>query len=98
MKKVLLHIIYQDSLIEVSMTQKQAENTNVDKRRNLDLMILKTLGGPFTKSEEVRTYSTCENISDEKKSKRLYLEVRYCRDTCLSLPKSSDLFRLKKKL
>ena len=31
-----------------------------------------------------------------KKSKRLYLEVRYCRDTCLSLPKSSDLFRLKK--
>ena len=67
MKKVLLHIIYQDSLIEVSMTQKQAENTNVDKRRNLDLMILKTLGGPFTKSEEVRAYSICENISDEKK-------------------------------
>ena len=33
--------------------------------------------------------------AEDAKVKRLYSEVRYARDTCLSLPKSSDIFWLK---
>ena len=33
--------------------------------------------------------------AEDAKVKRLYFEVRYARDTCLSLPKSSDIFWLK---
>ena len=33
---------------------------------------------------------------EEKKVDRLYLEVRYARDSCVSFPKNSDIFRLKK--
>ena len=35
------------------------------------------------------------NIDEDTKVKRLYTEVRYARDTSLSMPKSSSLFRLK---
>ena len=34
--------------------------------------------------------------TEANKQKRLYLEVRYARDTSLSLPKTSDIFRLMK--
>ena len=37
------------------------------------------------------------NVDEKTKEKRLYTEVRYARDTSLSLPKSSALFRLKEK-
>ena len=33
---------------------------------------------------------------DSKKFERLYIEVRYARDTSLSMPKNSDIFRLMK--
>lgn len=36
-------------------------------------------------------------ISDDNKNKRLYLEVRYEKNTSISFPKSSEVFRLKKK-
>jgi len=35
------------------------------------------------------------NINEHTKTDRLYLEVRYARDTSLSVPKTSDIFRLK---
>ena len=34
--------------------------------------------------------------AESTKQKRLYLEVRYASDTSLSLPKTSDIFRLLK--
>ena len=37
------------------------------------------------------------DIPDKDKQDRLYTEVRYARDTTLSLPKKSELFRLKEK-
>ena len=36
------------------------------------------------------------DIPEEKKVDRLYLEVRYSRDSCVSFPKNSDIFRLLK--
>ena len=69
----------------------------IDKRRNTDLEKLKSLGGPFTCSTDVRQFMSNDEIPDSTKSSRLYLEIRYCRDSCLSWPKSSDLFKLKRK-
>ena len=37
------------------------------------------------------------SLDDSLKNKRMYLEVRYAKLSSLSFPKSSDVFRLKKK-
>ena len=67
------------------------------EKRMTDLDWLKSLGGPFTKPQEVDEYISNSAISNEDKQKRLYREVRYARDTTLSLPKTSDIFKLKEK-
>ena len=51
--------------------------------------------GPFTSVAEVEKFLS-SNLSESEKVARLYLEVRYARDTSVSLPKSSDVFKLKK--
>ena len=86
----------QENLVDASLSNKEKENIHVDVRRNKDLEELKKAGGPFTSSTEVKEYLEKDSIAVEIKSKRLYTEVRYCRDTS-SLPKSSDIFRLKRK-
>ena len=50
--------------------------------------------GPFTSPEEVVNFIESD-VSDEMKKDLMYAEVRYARDTSLSLPKSSPIFRLK---
>ena len=55
------------------------------------------MGGPFVSSEEVDSFMDNKDIPDLVKEDRLYIEVRYSRDTSLSLPKASDLFDLKHK-
>ena len=37
-----------------------------------------------------------EDLTPKKKDTRLYLEVQYACDSCLSLPKLSDIFQLKR--
>ena len=61
--------------------------------KNQDLETLKKLGGPFTNPRDVAKLMR-SRITDEK-NQRLYVEVRYARDTSLSHPKNSSLFRLK---
>ena len=85
----------QDDLVEQGLDIKQAANVAVDKRRNRDLQELKQQGGPFTSSEEVDEYIN-SGITEDLKNKRLYLEIRYARDMSLSIPKGSDIFRLKR--
>ena len=85
----------QDRLSEEGLSSKEAQNRTVDQRRNADLVKLKQLGGPFSSSEEVRLFAS-SSIDEDKKVARLYLEVRYARDSCVSFPKNSDIFRLKK--
>lgn len=86
----------QIELMKQGLQIKEIANVACDKRRNKDLQSLKSLGGPFTSSKEVNTYIENADIPDDAKNKRLYIEVRYARDTALSVPKSSDIFRLKK--
>ena len=38
-----------------------------------------------------------KSLSEEEKQKRLYTEFRFARDSTLSLPKTSVIFRLKEK-
>ena len=47
--------------------------------------------------DEVDLLVNDDSQTDAAKLDRLYLEIRYARDTTLSLPKSSSLFRLKEK-
>ena len=67
---------------------KEVANIAVDNRRNRDLISL---------SSEVDDFTANDLVSDAEKNKRLYLEIRYARDTALSVPKTSNIFRLKKR-
>ena len=65
------------------------------QRRNADLEKLKAMGGPFSSSAEVKVFATSD-LPEKEKVARLYLEVRLARDSCVSFPKNSDIFRLKR--
>lgn len=84
----------QEQLKKEGLCRKEIANIGVDKRKNSDLEKLKEYGGPFTNPEDVLIFANSDT-PEETKEKRLYLEVRYARDTSLSLPKSSPMFRLK---
>lgn len=84
----------QQILKEKGMSEKELSNIAVDRRRMKDLQKLKAMGGPFTSATEVDRYVADGNA--EEKVERLYLEVRYARDTSLTIPKASDIFRLMK--
>ena len=78
------------------LSSKKAIQIQIDQRLNRDLQYIKLYGGPFTTSQEVDYFFNQTKISLGTKQEALYHHVRYCRDTCLSLPKSSELFRLRK--
>ena len=84
----------QNYVFKGKMSAKEIENLKIDQRRNNDLITLKSVGGPFTKSSDVKAYMQDGNIPDNEK-KRLYTEIRYNRDTAVSMPKCSDIFKLK---
>ena len=63
------------------MTKKEVESLSSEKK----------------KPEEVDMFLERPDLTEKQKQDRLYTEVRYARDTTLSLPKKSDLFRLKEK-
>ena len=73
------------------LVDKEIANLALDKKKNKDLEKLKCLGGPFTMSSQVDEYLRSD---DSNKVARLYIEERYARDTSLSVPKNSDIFRL----
>ena len=71
-------------------------NLKKDSNKLKDLEFLKQQipPGPFTKREEVESYMA---IAEESKIKndRLYIEVRYARNTCLSMSNTQKFFKLK---
>ena len=79
------------------MDKKEIESLASEKRKVKDLDKLKKWSGPFTRPDEVDVFVARTDIPDKDKQDRLYTEVRYARDTTLSLPKKSELFRLKEK-
>ena len=66
-------------------------------QRNADLATLTEVGGPFTKPEQVNMFMESSELEEVAKNKRLYIEIRHAKNSSLSLPKSSDIFRLKRK-
>ena len=85
----------QDELKAKGLDQKQQASLATKKRKMNDLQKLKSYGGPFTTAEEVDQMLENTELSDAQKASRLYTEVRYARDTTLSLPQKSPIFRLK---
>ena len=88
----------QAELQEAGLDKKEAASLSTEKRKMGDLQKLKLCGGPFTTPEEVDAVVDDEALSQTEKVDRLYTEVRYARDTTLSLPKNSPIFRLKEKI
>ena len=85
----------QEALAAEGLDAKTVTNLSVDRQRNNDLTSLKAQGGPFTTAACVDSYMASD-IPDKEKNLRLYLEVRHARNTSLSFPKKSEIFRLKK--
>ena len=77
------------------MGQKEDENLATEKRRVADLAFLNSVGGLFTNENDVEEYVKSER-SESEKNKRLYVEIRFARDSTISFPKNSDIFLLKK--
>ena len=77
------------------MTSKEAANILVARRILKDLDDLKRMGGPFSSFQEVDKYLRTRS---KKKEERFYSEVRYARGTSLTMPKTSNLFRLMRDL
>ena len=79
-------------------SQKEALNLKEETSKLADLDYLKKQKpiGPFTSSNEVSSYLLNEEIDEDTKNKRLYIEVRYARKTSLSLKPTASVFRLKK--
>ena len=87
----------QKELKKEGMDAKEIASISQDRQRNSDLNTLTSMGGPFTQPEQVEDYIEDPNETEEAKIKRLYVEVRHAKNSSLSFPKSSDLFRLKRK-
>ena len=86
----------QEELKKHNLSAKEAEHLSTEKRKMSDLDKLREFGGPFSKQTDVDVFLARDDITESMKQTVLYLQVRYARDTCLSLPKSSQIFRLKK--
>ena len=87
----------QMELQQSGLDKKEVESIATDKRKMGDLDWLKTVGGPFTRTEQVDDLLAREDLTEKEKQNRLYKEVCYARDSSLSLPKTSDIFKLKEK-
>jgi len=86
----------QNQLVREGISKKECKNIKIDKRRNEDLCHLKDFGGSFVVDAEVNQYVAQRDVNLQQKVTRLYHKVRYARDSCLSILKCSDIFRLKR--
>ena len=74
--------------------KKDVANQHYEAVKLKDLDYLKACGSPFTTSEVVENLR--KDIESKEKNKRLYVEVRYAKNTCMSLKHSASVFRLKR--
>ena len=75
--------------------KKDIENNHASNIMYRDLEYLKARGGPFTRVEEVVDFDRNTEESKEK-NVRLCTEVRYAKNSCLSMKHTSSVFRLKR--
>ena len=74
--------------------KRDLDNNHSESVKYKDLEFLKQHDGPFTTAEEVKEFNR-KTPEGEEKNKRLYIEVRYAKNTCLSLKHTASVFRLK---
>ena len=86
----------QMKLMKEGLAKTEVASLAADKQRNSDLAKLRELDGPFTTPEAVDKFFASKDVSEEDKNKRMYIEVRHAKNSSLSFPKSSEVFRLKK--
>ena len=86
--------IRQKQLEKVGLENKEAILLQKENRKLIILEKLKSKGGPFTSEEQVQIYLADKEISEKEKATRMKCEVIYARDTCLSLPKTSPIFKI----
>jgi len=84
----------QIELQAIGLSNKEARNLRIENRKLNILEKLKEKGGPFTSEEEVDYYLATTKNSNKEKTQRMRDEVTYARDTSLSLPKASPVFRI----
>lgn len=58
---------------------------------------LKSDGGPFTSAAEIDDFLARTDITEKDKKKRLKTEVQYSRDSSISLPRNSPVFKIRKR-
>ena len=79
-------------------TEKDILNTKMENKKLIDLEFLQKqpIPGPFTNSDQVKHYM--DELSEGKeKNHRIYIEVRFQRNTSNALKKDASVFRLKDK-
>ena len=84
-------------LQKVGFEQQDLLNIKKDASKIKDLEYLKRQNpaGPFTSREEIENFM--ERVEESKsKNDRLYVEVRYARNTCLSMSNSEKFFKLRR--
>ena len=79
-----------------TFVEKEKLNMHLESVKYKDLEFLKTKGGPFTTSEEVEKFMANNEIETKEKNQRLYVEVRYTKNSSLRLKHSDSVFRLKR--
>ena len=84
-------------LEEKGYSEKEILNTKKDERKLDDLEFLKSQIpiGPFTNKDVVQKYIDDQSVPEDVKNKRMYVEIRYARNTSLSLKETAAIFRLK---
>ena len=86
--------VRQKELESFGLEKKEANLLQRENRKLIILDKLKSQGGPFTSEEQVQAYLVDKKISEKEKLSRMKDEVTYARDTCLSLPKTSPIFKI----
>ena len=85
------------NLLKQGLLCKEAQSLVSHQRRVRDLYFLQNFEGPFSRAEDVNRFMCNNDVTDETKSKVMYHQVRFARNTSLSLSKCSEVFRLMKK-
>ena len=72
-------------------TEKEISNIKKDATKLEDLAFLISADpahpGPFDRGDQVKSYLDNQSINEKVKNHRLYIEIRYARNTSLSLLK-----------
>ena len=75
--------------------KKDEDNNHIEGVKYKDLEYLKERNGPFTTVDEVNEFDAITPEGPEK-IKRLYTEVRFAKNSCISLKHTASVFRLQR--